>query len=587
MTTEPLPHTYINTADLPDTFSWTNVDGVNYVSIPRNQHIPQYCGSCWSMGVTSALNDRIAILRKGLGPQTILAPQVLINYRAGGSCQGGNPGSAYSWISRNGLPDESCQVYEAKNGKADDLGMCRTCTRANCTAVKEFRRYKISNYGDVYGIDRIKAEIYARGPVGCGIDATDALVAYKGGIYSEKKSWPRINHEVSLVGWGKDAATGVSYWVLRNSWGTYWGEQGFMRIKMGSDNLAIETDCNWGTPILQANEIHPENLVHKRARAAGLLVNTDGSISKPSAPLPSDMSPAPRPVAPKSWPFGPRFNATAFGVFHQLGKSYVFHNGPKKSRVFSPLPHTYLSASDLPESYDVRNINGRDYSITDRNQHIPVWCGSCWAFATTTALSDRIKLARKGAFPDIVLSAQAVVNCVRNSSAGCNGGWPSEVYDYTTSVGLPDETCTNYVAQDQTCEPINVCRDCHPGQPCFAVKEYSKYRSIEHGQVSGEQQMMAEIVARGPIACTIAVTKEVMNYAGGIINDRTGARGLDHEIEVAGYGVENGVKYWIARNSWGTYYGEHGWMRIVRGTDNLGIESNCDWAVPDPSAFPK
>ena len=93
--------------------------------------------------------------------------------------------------------------------------------------------------------------------------------------------------------------------------------------------------------------------------------------------------------------------------------------------------------------------------------------------------------------------------------------------------------------------------------------------------------MRAEINARGPIACTVAVTEAFENYMGGIFNDTTGAKSLDHEISVVGWGVSTtGVKYWIGRNSWGTYWGESGWFRIVRGTDNLGIESNCDWAVP-------
>lgn len=71
-----------------------------------------------------------------------------------------------------------------------------------------------------------------------------------------------------------------------------------------------------------------------------------------------------------------------------------------------------------------------------------------------------------------------------------------------------------------------------------------------------------------------------MNYTGGIFNDTTGDVDLDHDISVTGWGVEDDVKYWIVRNSWGSYWGEVGNFRIVRGSDNLGIESTCSWATP-------
>jgi len=80
----------------------------------------------------------------------------------------------------------------------------------------------------------MKAEIYARGPISCGIDADTKFEAYTGGIYSEAKIFPSIDHEISVVGWGVDEATGTEFWVGRNSWGTYWGESGFFRIKMHS-----------------------------------------------------------------------------------------------------------------------------------------------------------------------------------------------------------------------------------------------------------------------------------------------------------------------------------------------------------------
>jgi len=95
------------------------------------------------------------------------------------------------------------------------------------------------------------------------------------------------------------------------------------------------------------------------------------------------------------------------------------------------------------------------------------------------------------------------------------------------------------------------------------------------------KNMMAEISSRGPITCTIGCPETLENYTGGVYKDLSGDKSPDHDIEVTGYGTENGVDYWHVRNSWGVYWGEQGWFRIVRGVDNLGIESQeCSWAVP-------
>ena len=94
---------------------------------------------------------------------------------------------------------------------------------------------------------------------------------------------------------------------------------------------------------------------------------------------------------------------------------------------------------------------------------------------------------------------------------------------------------------------------------------------------------MKEIYYRGPIACGCATPEALEEYKGGIFNDTTGDMRLTHDVSVVGFGVENGVKYWVVRNSWGANWGENGFFRVVRGINNLNIETNCSWAVPSPT----
>lgn len=250
----------LDSTHLPEQFDWRNVEGVNYASINKNQHIPKYCGSCWAHGTTSSLADRFQILN---GPNAIpisLSTQVVVNCQpGGGSCFGGNPLDVYEFAYTHGIPDDTCQQYIAHNSEqplCSAMQVCEDCLspspkededgRIRCKPITNYKNYFVKEYGRVSGAHNMKMEIFKRGPIDCGIESTNQFHAYTGGVYREHKDSWDINHAIAVVGWGKE--NGEEYWIGRNSWGAYWGEGGYFRMKMHEDNNAIEQDCNWAVP---------------------------------------------------------------------------------------------------------------------------------------------------------------------------------------------------------------------------------------------------------------------------------------------------------------------------------------------------
>lgn len=280
------------------------------------------------------------------------------------------------------------------------------------------------------------------------------------------------------------------------------------------------------------------------------------------------------------------------------------------NRTFKNREHLHPSVHQLPpltpeQAVELQSFPPKfdwceqGYCTPSWNQHIPQYCGSCFAHGALSSAQDRIKILHlkqgyKG--PDVMLGRQTFLNCgpAHGLSDGCGGGEPTDVFEFMHHYGLPDESCLPYNATDHTkfsasngtCPPEGYCMNCItlPGttEPsCFPVKTVVRYRAKEYGRVTGEHAIMKELL-KGPVTCGIACNDEfTFNYTAGIFHDKTGFVDIDHDVEIVGWGEEDGVKYWNVRNSWGTYWGMNGFFKIIRGVNNLGIESDCHYVVPD------
>lgn len=258
------------------------------------------------------------------------------------------------------------------------------------------------------------SEIYHRGPIACGTAVTDELRNYTGGIFEDKTGKMEITHDISIVGYGIE--NGTKYWVVRNSWGSSWGESGFARVIRGINNLNIESDCAFAVP---------EDTWTKGERH----VTTDEEKNDPRNK--NDSTNGPYSFAGDTTPSEFLKNNHAFGCAIKQDSSLV-----REVRT-QPMAWEVIDSSKLPANFDWRNVNGTNYVSWTVNQHIPVYCGSCWAQAATASIADRFNIMLKDTNPTpIALSPQMIVNCQLGGS--CYGGDPVGVYNYAYMHGLPD-----------------------------------------------------------------------------------------------------------------------------------------------------
>lgn len=249
--------------------------------------------------------------------------------------------------------------------------------------------------------------------------------------------------------------------------------------------------------------------------------------------------------------------------------------------------HSAAERAAAPESFDSREAWPQCASmrqIRDQSQ-----CGSCWAFASVEAMSDRTCV--KYGY-DVILSAEDMLAC--SNGGDCSGGSEVFAYKYWIKNGVVTEKCRGYSLP--SCDRSylrNITRPC-PNTTYQAPQcvrnctdvglswDREKWRGKRAYAVFGEADMMAEIAANGPITAAFFVYDDFRYYESGVYKHVTGQGIGGHSVKIIGYGTDaNGTKFWMVANSWNEGWGEGGFFRMLRGKNECGIES--DTLCGDPN----
>jgi len=223
----------IHEEDLPDGFD-SRVQWPGLVHPIRDQ---QRCGSCWAFSASEVLSDRVAIADGKESP--VLSPEDMVSCDHGDmGCQGGRLDQAWKYLTQTGIVTDSCMPYSAGNG---DAPSCAT----TCMDSESFQRTKAKSAYAISGVNNMQKDIMMHGPIQAAFMVFKSFMSYQSGVY-HKHSWemvPEGGHAIKIVGWSMEQHLlgQVEYWLVANSWGISWGEDGFFRIVRGKDACGIES----------------------------------------------------------------------------------------------------------------------------------------------------------------------------------------------------------------------------------------------------------------------------------------------------------------------------------------------------------
>jgi len=248
----------------------------------------------------------------------------------------------------------------------------------------------------------------------------------------------------------------------------------------------------------------------------------------------------------------------------KLGLNHLAHLTPEEYKSLLgvlPAPQRekkFLSKSksvEYPTSFDWRE-KGVVNAIKDQAN-----CGSCWAFSTAQAIESAWAIKHSTLYS---LSESNIVDCC-TSCYGCNGGWPYEAVNYIVKKqngGLNSENDYPYHDYDESCK-------------FDSSKTYTQ--TTGYTDIADEEDLATKISSVGVASVCIDASQSSFHlYTSGIYDEpKCSSYNLDHAVGCVGYGVEGSTKFWIIRNSWGTDWGEAGYIRMLWKNNQCGVGSSA------------
>ena len=247
---EPIP------SALPASLDWRSYNG-DYVTGIRDQ---KKCGSCWAFAMTAGLESYVLVTRHEPGTDMDLSEQVMLSCSGAGSCRGGTLDADY--LRSTGLPPEKYYPYTAADGAC-----------SNAAPDWQKAAYQIGAWASVsQKLSAIKAALATYGPLPIAFMVYEDFMHYKSGIYSYAAGKKLGGHAVLLVGYN-DAE---QYFIVKNSWGDKWGEDGFFKIAYSELNRPV--DFGIITIAYQAQSEYPQGTSLAPVKRAARHLSADEAL---------------------------------------------------------------------------------------------------------------------------------------------------------------------------------------------------------------------------------------------------------------------------------------------------------------------